>query len=224
MEGEALLPNSTRAGATTFIRSPAGAKCIANPRCLFKVRSRRAEGTTHGAGAACQWPKTESMLLIGARRFCTRARSFWARTEGGSLLSALAHKVYILPVLLLVAQLEDPPPGLARTRAACSPAVTPRVMEMAPGRPMELPNLKLLGRPMEFPNLEMLVPVIRLRYARDLMGKGCDPELLHSNLQAVLRSSSERDRMIRWLRRSEPAPAASRRAAFWEDVLMILSL
>ena len=51
---------------------------------------------------------------------------------------------------------------------------------------------------MEFPDLEKLIPVIRLRVARDLKSKGCDPVVLHSELQTAMRKTSEHDRLIRW--------------------------
>ena len=42
------------------------------------------------------------------KKFTDRVH-LWAQTDGGSLLAVLAYKVYILPVLLFVAQLEDSP-------------------------------------------------------------------------------------------------------------------
>ncbi len=61
-------------------------------------------------------PKIHHSYLQPLKKFTHRV-NLWSQTDGGSLLAVLAYKVYILPVLHFVAQLEDPPPGLARPRA-----------------------------------------------------------------------------------------------------------
>ena len=89
----------------------------------------------------------------------------WAQT-GGPLRAALAYKVYILPVLLFVVQLEDLPPSWPDYEQKA-------IQRLFPGHWKWLPlgiarNLKLLGFPLEVPDLEIMVSAIRLRAARDL--------------------------------------------------------
>ncbi len=69
--------------------------------------------------------------------------------------------------------------------------------------------MKLLGLPMEFPDLEMLVPSMRLRVARDLKCKGCDPKQLHTALQEALRGANEHDKVVRWSQWHEAAHSSS---------------
>ncbi len=52
--------------------------------------------------------KDHLSFLQPLRNFPDRV-NLWAQTDGGSLLAVLAHKVYILPVVLFVAQHEDLP-------------------------------------------------------------------------------------------------------------------
>jgi len=131
------------------------------------------------------------------KKFADRAL-LWAQADGGSLLAALAYKVYILPVLLFVAQLEDLPQSWPDYEQEA-------VQRLFPGPWKWLPlgiahNLKLLGFPLEIPDLEIMVSAIRLRVARDLASKGCDPRALHSELQAAIRTTTQEDRLLRWRR------------------------
>jgi hypothetical protein len=101
------------------------------------------------------------------QKFSERAR-IWGATEGGSMMTVMAYRVYVVSVLLFVLQLEDlPPEWQDQERRA--------VQELLPGPfqwlPMELAyDLRRLGLPGELPDLRDLRPAIRLRVLRSLTG------------------------------------------------------
>lgn len=107
-----------------------------------------------------------------------------------------AYRVYILPVVSFVAQLDDPPEGWSQTEVFAFQQLMPGPFCWIPKQLAQ--NLTVIGLPVEFPALAGEIPAIRLRVYRALRKKGFNWKEAGLSLARARRDTDELVRERRW--------------------------